>query len=124
MTQPLALLVYEELLPGSQLVNRLVDLGYRVQTLADAGQLVATAERDKPLVVLLDLASKTADVCAVLSELKANAATSHLPVLAFTTSKDEKLQTAAHKAGAKLVASAEAVSGQLPLLLQQVIEVE
>jgi CheY-like chemotaxis protein len=124
MTQPLALLVYEELMPGSQLINRLVDLGYRVQTLTDAGQLVATAERDKPLVVLLDLASKAADVCAVLRQLKANSATAHLPVLAFTTNKDEKVQTAAHQAGAKLVASDQAVSEQLPLLLQQVLDVE
>ena len=35
MTQPLALVLYEKLLPGSQLVNRLQDLNYRVQTIAD-----------------------------------------------------------------------------------------
>ena len=37
MTQPLALVLYERLLPGSQLVNRLQDLNYRVQVIADAG---------------------------------------------------------------------------------------
>ena len=31
MTQPLALVFYEKLMPGSQLVNRLQDLNYRVQ---------------------------------------------------------------------------------------------
>ena len=36
MTQPLALVLYEKLLPGSQLVNRLQDLNYRVQAIADA----------------------------------------------------------------------------------------
>src|SRR5262245_49139849 len=39
MTEPLALVVYEKLLPGSQLVNRLQDLKYRVQTVADPTQL-------------------------------------------------------------------------------------
>ena len=40
MTQPLALVVYEKLLPGSQLLNRLQDLNYRVQAIANADSLV------------------------------------------------------------------------------------
>src|SRR5438445_9362650 len=38
MTTPLALVFYENLLPGSQLVNRLQDLGYRVQTIGDRSE--------------------------------------------------------------------------------------
>ena len=41
MTQPLALVVYEKLLPGTQLVNRLQDLHYRVQAVTDADTLFA-----------------------------------------------------------------------------------
>ena len=37
--QPLALVLYEKLLPGTQLVNRLQDLNYRVQTVNDAALL-------------------------------------------------------------------------------------
>ena len=40
MTRPLALFVYERLLPAGQLVNRLQDLGYRVQSLEDPATLV------------------------------------------------------------------------------------
>ncbi len=40
MTEPLALVLYERLLPGSQVVNRLQDLRYRVQTVAEARLLV------------------------------------------------------------------------------------
>ena len=65
MTTPLALVFYEHLLPGSQLVNRLQDLGYRVQTVAEACALVAQAELARPLVVVADLASAKADVCAI-----------------------------------------------------------
>ena len=57
MTEPLALVLYEKLLPGSQLVNRLHDLRYRVQVIADADTLVECAEQEKPMVVLADLAS-------------------------------------------------------------------
>ena len=58
MTQPLALVIYERLLPGSQIVNRLQDLNYRVQVIADAGSLVECAERVSPMLVLADLDRK------------------------------------------------------------------
>src|SRR3989442_450923 len=51
MTQPLALVLYERLLPGTQLVNRLQDLNYRVQTLSDPALLVDCAKQAKPMIV-------------------------------------------------------------------------
>ncbi len=123
MTTPLALVFYEQLLPGSQLVNRLQDLGYRVQTVAEAGALVAQAELARPLVVVADLASAKADVCAVIRQLRQNLATQHLPVLAFTDKKKKKLQWAAREAGATLVAIDDAILAQLPQLLEQVLQV-
>lgn len=122
MTQPLALLVYEQLMPGSQLINRLKDLGYRVQTLSDAAALVAEAEKEKPLVVIMDLACRAADVNGVIQQLKAHAATAHLPVLAFTTNPAAAAQEAAVAAGATLVAGSEAILAQLPQLLDQVLD--
>ena len=35
MTRPLALVFYEKFMPGSQLVNRLQDLNYRVRVVND-----------------------------------------------------------------------------------------
>ncbi|MBI5774285.1 MAG: hypothetical protein HZA89_11150 [Verrucomicrobia bacterium] len=122
MTQPLAFLVYEQLMPGSQLTNRLKDLGYRVHTLSDAAALVGEAEKEKPLVVIVDLASSTTDVNAVIQRLKANSATAHLPVLAFTTKSDQAVSDAAVAAGATLVAGSEAILAQLPQLLDQVLD--
>jgi hypothetical protein len=43
VTRPLAIVFYEKLLPGTQVVNRLTDLGYRVtatQTAVDVPRLV------------------------------------------------------------------------------------
>ena len=74
MTQPLALVLYEKLLPGSQLVNRLQDLNYRVQTLSEATTLVECAEQAKPMLVLADLESSRKDVCPSIARLKQNPA--------------------------------------------------
>jgi PleD family two-component response regulator len=124
MTTPLALVLYENLLPGSQLVNRLQDLGYRVQTLNDAQTLMLQSRQERPLVVVTDLSSTNADVCAVIRELKKNPETKHIPVIAFTDLKDKNLQAAASSAGATLVAGSDAILEQLPALLEQALQVE
>src|SRR5258707_10080004 len=105
MTQPLALVLYEKLLPGTQLVNRLQDLNYRVETVSEAGRLVESAERLKPLLVIADAESGQGDVCAAIAKLKRNAATSHLPVIAYYSDSAAQLEAAAKAAGAPVVVS-------------------
>ncbi|PYL01796.1 MAG: hypothetical protein DME18_09770 [Verrucomicrobia bacterium] len=124
MTTPLALVFYENLLPGSQLVNRLQDLGYRVQTISDVHTLVLQALHERPLVVVTDLASANADVCAIIRELKRNPETRHIPVVAFTDLKRAKLQSTATAAGATIVAGNDAILDQLPQLLDQALQIE
>ena len=53
MTKPLALVFYEKLLPGQQLLNRLQDLGYRVQAVTDATTLAERVEQQKPMLTIL-----------------------------------------------------------------------
>jgi CheY-like chemotaxis protein len=120
----LALVVYENLLPGTQLVNRLQDMGYRVQALAEVGRLVEQAQQEKPLLVMVDLATRETEFCAAISALKKDPATAHIPILAFVDHKNTSLQAAAREAGATLVASDAAVLAQLPRLLEQVLQVE
>jgi CheY-like chemotaxis protein len=124
MTEPLALVGYERLLPGSQLVNRLHDLGYRVQALADLGTLETLAVEMKPLVVLVDLQCARADACAVISGLRQNPATRHLPVIAFAGEREAELQAAAQAAGATLVVSETRLLAHLGALLDQALQVE
>ncbi len=124
MTQPLALVLYEKLLPGSQLANRLVDLGYRVQTVTDASLLAMQAEAEKPLVAVIDLYSTKSDICECIRQLRQNESTQHIPVLAFTEKNDKKVVGQANAAGATLVAIDAAILSQLPRLLEQVLEVE
>ncbi len=124
MTSPLALLLYERLLPGSALGNKLRDQGYRIQHLTDASSLVATAEHEMPLVVFVDLELKSSDKCAAIRSLKTNPTTAHLPILAFSNPRHDKLQADALTAGATLIASDEAILTQLPAMLDQAMLVE
>ena len=123
MTQPLALVFYERLLPGTQLVNRLQDLGYRVLAVHASVSLMADAEREKPLLVFADLESAKNDVCADIARLKKNAATQHLPVIAFGREEREELQVAARAAGAVAVGESTLLS-HLPELLDRALQVD
>lgn len=124
MTKPLALVFYEELLPGSQLVNRLQDLGYRVHTVTQLSELSAAAGKEKPMVILMDLKTRSGSSASVIAEIKGAEPTSHLPILAFTGKKDRKLQESATQSGASLVAFDDAILQQLPQLLEQVLQVD
>jgi CheY-like chemotaxis protein len=125
MMQPLALFLYEKSLPGGQLMNRLQDLGYRVHTLSNPSALVETAEREKPLLVLVDLDPRPEKVCDALVRLKQNIHTLHLPVIAFTgNSAPAIIQQAARDAGATLVVSDTAILAHLNLLLDQALQVD
>ena len=123
MTQPLALILYEKLLPGTQLVNRLQDLNYRVQTLSDPGMLVQCAEQCKPLVVLVDLQPNSAKVRPAIASLRSTAATSHLPIIAFTTDSVE-LENTGVQSGATLLVSEAAILNHLPQILEQALEID
>ena len=123
MSKPLALIYYVSLLPGSQVANRLQDLGYRVQVLTDLETLVEASEREKPLVVVSEIVPGS-NAFACITKLKKNPATAHIPVLGYSDSQTPAQQTHAIQAGVSLLAGRAAISEQLPQLLEQVLQVE
>ena len=100
---------------------RLQDLGYRVQTVHHAATLQEQCERAKPLVLLAEV-SGAPESCAGIALVKKAPATSHIPVLAFSASQNQALQTAAAQSGVSLLAGPTAMLEQLPQLLDQVLE--
>jgi CheY-like chemotaxis protein len=124
MTSPLALVLYEKLLPGGQLVNRLQDLGYRVQVVSDPAALVTIAERDKPLVAFVDLEPHQSAVCQAIAALHREPATAHVPVVAIAAAGHVSLHEAAHAAGAKLVVADTSLLAHLEQFLDQALEVD
>jgi len=121
---PLALLCYEDLMPGTQLVNRLQDQRYRVQVVGNAAELPAVAAQHGAMLALIDLVSKKTDVCGVIRQLRATAETSHLPIIAFADEADTALQAAGKAAGATLVVTDGAILTHLPQLIEQALQVE
>jgi PleD family two-component response regulator len=124
MIQPLALVFYERLLPGSQVVNRLQDMRYRVQVVADPAGLVKSAEEHKPMLVLADLAGTKTDIFDALARLRQNDATKHLPVIGFSREDTRDLKSAALAAGVTLLVSEAAILHQLPQCLDQALQIE
>ena len=124
MIQPLAFVVYERLLPGSQLVNRLQDLKYRVRAVTDVKALPECARQEKPMLVLADLVSTRHDVCLAIQQLRKAADTRHIPVIAFAPEEATDLQKAASEAGATLAVSETAILNHLAQLLDQALQVE
>jgi CheY-like chemotaxis protein len=123
MTQPFAIFFYERLMPGSQLVNRLQDLNYRVLALDNAARLAATVQREMPLLVLADLAAK-GEILEAIKKIKSAAGTSHVPIIAFAPDHAADLLAAASAAGASLAVTESALTGHLPQMLEQALHVE
>ena len=124
MTEPLALVCYEKLMPGSQLVNRLQDLNYRVETISDPSLLVQSAEEAKPLLVVADVESGRQDILSAIGNLKQNSATKHLPVIGFSREDTAELRTSAASCGITLLVTEAAIMNHLPQLLERALELE
>jgi CheY-like chemotaxis protein len=124
MTQPLALVLYEKLLPGTQLVNRLQDLKYRVRAVTDPESTLSCVLQDKPLLILADLSSTRDTISDVIGRLREHPETKHIPVIAFAPEEAVDLHEAARKAGATLVASDTAILTHLSQFLDQALQVE
>ena len=71
-----------------------------------------------------DELSTRAKVAEAVGKLRKNAATSHLPVIAFADEKEEALQTAARDAGATLVVNEAAILSHLEQFLERALQLD
>ena len=110
-------------MPGSQLVNRLQDLNYRVLALDNAARLAATVQREMPLLVFADLAAK-GDVIAAIKKIKADEGISHVPIIAFAPDDSPELLATGQESGASLAVTESALTGHLPQILEQALHVD
>lgn len=123
MTEPLALVFYEKLLPGQQLINRLHDLGYRTQAVTKVSSLETEVQSRMPMVLIAEFPPNKPAVREAFVALRNNPATNHVPILAYSVSMAQTVQESARTAGANLIASEAGLLDQLPHLLEQVLEV-
>ena len=121
--QPLALVYYERLMPGSQLVNRLQDAGYHVITLNKADLLAPSAQSEMPMILFAELTADKA-VLAAVEKIKANPATSHIPIIAYAPDNAPRALAPVQKAGANLVVSDSALLNHLPQFIEQALHID
>ncbi|HAB16317.1 MAG TPA: hypothetical protein PLX89_12880 [Verrucomicrobiota bacterium] len=124
MTKPLAIVFHETLLPGSQIANRLADSGWRVLTVNVAANVPDLVRREKPMLLIAELALRHGDFCGVIRLLKRDPDVAHVPVIGFTELRNQKLRDEGVAAGAKLVAANSAILDQLPQLIDHALAVE
>ncbi len=128
MTKPLALVFYENLLIGNQVLNKLQELGYRTTLVADLGRLTEQARTEKPLLLVLELALESDRACDAVSVLRRDPETAHVPVLAFAAEelrgRQKRFDEMARGAGISLLADESGLLAQLASLLDRVLAVE
>ena len=123
VTQPLAIILHERLMPGSQLVNRLQDLKYRVLATSEAATLAEAVRTEMPLLLFVDMQT-TGDIPSVISQIKGDAATAHVPIIAFAPDAETALAETAKNSGANLAVGDSAVLNHLTQLIDRALAVE
>ena len=93
-------------------------LGIEIAFAASADEMLAQARELKPSLVIFDLNSQKIDAIATIAALKADAATSGVPTLAFASHVHTELIAAARQAGADNVLPRSAFAGRLADILQ------
>jgi len=118
------MLLYQKLLPGTQLVNRLQDLKYRVQTIDSPAELASLAAKFKPMVVLVDLGTPDPELLREVRRLREGKETQHLPVIGFGATSTEEAKKAALEAGVTLLVSDSAILSHLSQCLAKALELD
>jgi PleD family two-component response regulator len=125
MMRPLAFICYSEnMVLGNQLVNRLGDMGYRVQVISKVGEMCSLARSAKPFVIVGEISTRKAGLLPVVKEIRQDEEVCHIPILGFTSEKDQRFHSEAVASGVNLVAMENGILGQLPQLLDMALAVE
>lgn len=104
-------------------MNRLQDMKYRVQTVANPETLLNHAQQEKPLLVVVDLVAGNNNVLTAIAALKKDSATQHIPVVAFIEVNAAQVEKSALEAGATLVVAKTAILDQLAQIIEQALQV-
>ncbi|MGB9601398.1 MAG: hypothetical protein ACP5MG_11490 [Verrucomicrobiia bacterium] len=124
MTQPLALIFCERIIAKTQLPTKLESLGYRVHSAVRSEEIFTLAKSLKPLVIIADIATKTKDVCPIISQIRQDPDIAHIPIIAITDPLDPRLEATAREAGANIIVNESAITMHLKQLLDRAIEID
>ncbi len=99
MPDPLVLLVEDDSDTREMYATFLDAMGYRVQEAADGFAALQAASRQRPDIVITDLAMPVMDGFHLMRQLRADASTSTVPIIAVTGHGVTATPLLAHEAG-------------------------
>ena len=121
--QPILLLADDGLMFPSRIGEAARPLGYALRVAASA-EKVRAATSEAPVAILVNLNARRFDPNALIRDLKADAATRDLPLLAFAGHVERDRHAAARAAGADMTAANSSISLHLPKLLTRLLSGE
>jgi CheY-like chemotaxis protein len=92
--------------------------------LAEASELTATAEREKPMLIIADFEPRTEVVARAVAELKRSETTSHIPVIGLVSARNAAAQESARNASVTLVVQDTVILQHLPQFLDQALALD
>ena len=122
VTRPLALIYFQSPLVGNQLVNRLQDMQYRVNTAGTTAEFLNQARDGGIMLVLADVEGADEALLETLRTLRTEEATRHIPIIAFSSS--QTTLDYAQKAGCTIAVEASVLLAHLPQILEQALQLE
>jgi CheY-like chemotaxis protein len=93
-------------------------LGLKVDFARSADQLIESAEKDHPAVIIIDLHSQRCDPFSSAERLKANAQLRSIPVIGFFSHVETELERRARRSGFDQVLARSAFTKRLPEILR------
>lgn len=93
--------------------------GLEVEFLKSEDDIVAQAEQQQPLMVIVDLNNNKIEPVGLISKLKGAAATKSVSVISFVSHVQAELKQQAQEAGANMVLARSAFSANLPQIFKR-----
>jgi CheY-like chemotaxis protein len=108
---------------ATQLTQRLEALRYRLHVVGKSPEMVAAARSEKAMIILADVEGNPVEVVQALAQLRADAATAHIPVIAFAREMDDQTQADLVARGATMAVNEVAILSHLAQLLDRALEI-
>ena len=124
MIKPVAILLHEKLIPGTQVITRLEELDYRVVIGHEPNALLELVRESMPMIIITDLSSRRAEILDAISSVKGDPAVSHVPVLAYEVREDEHQFAEAREAGVDVLATEATIVPHLAQFIEQALQIE
>jgi CheY-like chemotaxis protein len=120
-TPPLVLVVDDAADTRALFGEYLEYLGFRVQTAVNGAEAIASAHREWPAIIIMDLAMPEVDGWQAIKRLKSDPLTADIPIVALSAPAFGEEPQCAREAGADLCLSKPCLPSQLARVIRAML---